>query len=87
MASPPQVNGSLESNTSLTSFLRSGWPRAFSSAVLPMKSVAVRREAFRPVQQHLYFGGFQTGCAMNCIGHQDFNLIPVFTQQFKAKGG
>ena len=47
--------------------------------------VAVRREALRPVEQHLDLGCLQAGRAVDGVLHQGLELVPVLAQQLKLK--
>ena len=52
---------------------------------LAENEIAVEGEAFRAVQQQLDLGCFEARRAMNGVGHQRLELIPVLWQQLKLE--
>ena len=53
---------------------------------LTQDEVAIGREALRPVEQHLDLRRFQAGRAVDGVGHQDLELVPVLAQQLELEG-
>ena len=55
---------------------------------LAQDEIAVGREALRTVQQHPDLRGLEARRAVNRVGHQDLELVPVLRQQleFEAVG-
>src|SRR5437879_5167098 len=47
--------------------------------------IAVYGEALGTIQEHLDLGGLETRRAMDGIGHQDFEVLPVLGKQLKFK--
>ena len=52
---------------------------------LAQDEIAIGREALRAVEQHLDLGRLQAGCAVDGVGHQDLELVPVLVQQLELE--